>query len=250
MNELLGLPFSPWSDNAKWALDARRVPYRFRVYEPLIGEPALRVKTRRWRGNVTVPVLFDERGTVYDDSAKIARFADAHGEGPNLFPKGSEAVIEHWIEVSERALDAGRALSLERTLKDDEALTELLPHGLRQRLGGLGPRAAALGVSRTIREYAARSRSLDAHRETTRAALGELRGALEKSTTSPKTLLGAFTYADIVAAQILAFITPPAFGLKIGNANRRSFTDPEFARDYSDLIAWRDALYDAHRPKE
>jgi glutathione S-transferase len=249
VNELLGLPFSPWSEKAKWALDARRVPYRFRIYQPLIGEPALRIKTGRWRSNVTVPVLVDEHGTVYDDSSRIARFADAHGGGPTLFPNGSEAAIEHWIEVGERALDAGRALSLERTLKDDEALTELLPRGLRRPLGRFGPRAAALGVMRTLRKYGARARSLDAHRETTRAALGELRGALEKSTTSPKTLLGAFTFADIAAAQMLAFVTPPRFGLMVGKANRRSFTDPELARDYIDLIEWRDALYDAHRPK-
>jgi glutathione S-transferase len=194
-------------------------------------------------------VLFDERGTVYDDSAKIARFADAHGEGPTLFPKDSVAAIEHWIEVSERALEAGRALSLECTLKDDDALAELLPRGLRRRLRGFGPRAAALGVRRTLRKYAARERSLDAHRDTTRAALGKLRAALERSTTSPKTLLGEFTFADIAASQMLAFITPPTFGLKLGKANRRSFTDPEFAREYADLIAWRDALYDAHRPK-
>jgi glutathione S-transferase len=251
MNELLGLPFSPWSEKAKWALDVRKVPHRFRVYQPLIGEPALRIKTGRWRGNVTVPVLFDEHGAVYDDSTKIARFADAHGEGPTLFPKGSEAAVEHWIEVGERALEAGRALSLERTLQDRQALAELLPRGLRQRLRGFGPRVAALGVRRTLRKYASRARNLDAHRETARAAFDELRASLEKSTStvSPRTLLGAFTFADIAAAQMLSFVTPPSFGLKIGAANRRSFTDPEFARDYSDLIAWRDALYDAYRPK-
>jgi glutathione S-transferase len=251
MNELLGLPFSPWSEKAKWALEVRSVRHRFRVYQPLIGEPGLRIKTGRWRGRVTVPVLFDERGTVYDDSTKIARFADAHGEGPTLFPQGSEAAIEHWIEVGELALDAGRALSLERTLKDRQALAELLPRGLRQRLGGFGPNVAALGVRRTLRKYAARARNLDTHRETVRAALDELRDALEKSssTTRPRTLLGAFTFADIVAAQMLSFVTPPNFGLKLGTANRRSFTDPQFARDYADLIAWRDALYDAYRPR-
>jgi glutathione S-transferase len=251
MNELLGLPFSPWSEKAKWALDVRNVRHRYRVYQPLIGEPGLRIKTGRWRGNVTVPVLVDERGTVYDDSTKIARFADAHGDGPTLFPKESEAAIEHWIAVGDRALDAGRALSLERTLKDEEALAELLPRGLRKRLGGLGPRLAALGVRRTLRKYAARARDLRAHRATTRAALDELREALEESvsTTRPKTLLGAFTFCDIAAAQMLTFVTPPAFGLKVGAANRRSFTDREFAGDYNDLIAWRDALYEAYRPK-
>jgi glutathione S-transferase len=249
VNELLGLPYSPWSERAKWALEVRRVPYRFRVYRPLIGEPALRMKTGRWQGAVTVPIFVDERGTVYDDSVRIARFADAHGDGPPLFPKASAVAVEHWIDISERALAAGRALSLARTLKDDEALAELLPRGLRKRLGPLGPHVAALGVRRTLRKYAANTTSLDAHRATVRAALRELRVTLEKSTTSPKTLLGAFTFADIAAAQMLAFIAPPAFGLKLGKANRKAFTDPELAGDHADLIAWRDALYDAYRPK-
>jgi glutathione S-transferase len=249
VNELLGLPYSPWSERAKWALEVRGIPYRFQVYRPLIGEPALRMKTRRWRGNITVPVFVDEHGTVYDDSVKIARFADGHGDGPTLFPKASAAAIERWIEIGERALAAGRALSLARTLKDDEALAELLPRGLRKRLGPLGPRVAALGVRRTLRKYAADATSRGAHRDTVRAALDELRVKLEESTTSPKTLLGAFTFADIAAAQMLAFIAPPAFGLKLGKANRRAFTDPELARDHADLVAWRDALYDAYRPK-
>ena len=118
MNELLGLPYSPWTEKAKWALDARRVPYRYRMYQPLIGEPALRIKTGRWRGNVTVPVMTDDRGRVYDDSAKIARFADSVGEGPVLFPSEHDAAIAHWIEVGERALNAGRVLSLHRTLEN------------------------------------------------------------------------------------------------------------------------------------
>ena len=36
---------------------------------------------------------------------------------------------------------------------------------------------------------------------------------------------------------------------KLGKASRKGFTDPGLAKDYADLIAWRDALYEAHRPK-
>src|SRR5262245_28782286 len=109
MLELLGLPYSPWSEKARWALDVRKVPYRYRVYQPLIGEFELRLKTHRFLGAVTVPLLSDERaGEVYDDSAKIARFADTLGEGPRLFPAEHESAIAHWIEVSERGLEATR----------------------------------------------------------------------------------------------------------------------------------------------
>ena len=250
MNELLGLPYSPWSEKAKWALDARKVPYRFRHYQPLLGEPALRMRTGRWRGNVTVPVMTDERGMVYDDSAKIARFADTLGEGPVLFPKEHEAAIEHWIDVSERALAAGRVLSLRRTLEDPEALKELVPRGMRA-LGPVASGIGGMGVRRTLSKYGADAASVQEHLRALRAALDELRDALAKSpsTTAPRTILAAFSFADIAAAQILAFVTPPAFGLKLGRASRRGFTDPALAKEYADLIAWRDALYEAYRPR-
>jgi glutathione S-transferase len=249
MNELLGLPYSPWSEKARWALDARKVPYRYRLYEPLIGEPALRIKTKRWRGAVTVPVMTGDDGRVYADSADIARYADAHGEGPALFPKEHEAAIAHWIDVGERALDAGRALSLHRTLADDEALEELVPRGLRNALGGFAARLGEVGVRRTLRKYGSGAASLETHRKTATDALDELRAALATSTSTPKTVLGTFTFADIAAAQMLSFVSPPAFGLKLGKASRRGFTDPELASKYADLVTWRDALYEAHRPK-
>jgi len=248
MNQLTGLPYSPWSEKAKWALDARHVPYRFHHYQPLIGEPALRFKTGRWRGNVTVPVMVCDAGKVYDDSAAIARFADEHGEGPTLFPREHEAAIAHWIDLGERCLAAGRVLSLHRTLEDDEALTELVPRGMR-RLGTIAARIGGLGVRRTLRKYRIRGESIAEHEKTMRDALDELRATLARSTSSPKTVLGTFTFADIAAAQMLAFVSPPAFGLRIGKASRRGFTDPKLAAEYADLIAWRDALYEAHRPK-
>jgi hypothetical protein len=46
MTELLALPYSPWSEKARWALDVRGVPYDYRRYQPVLGELALRVKLR------------------------------------------------------------------------------------------------------------------------------------------------------------------------------------------------------------
>ena len=50
-------------------------------------------------------------------------------------------------------------------------------------------------------------------------------------------------------AQVLAFVQPPAFGLRIGAASRRNFTDTAMAERYADLVEWRDALYDAYRTR-
>lgn len=250
MTQLIGLSYSPWSEKAKWALEVRKVPYRFRPYQPLLGEPALRRLTGRWRGNVTVPVLVSDQGEVLDDSAKIARWADARGEGPALFPAEHERTIARWIETGERALEAGRVISLHRTLESPAALKELVPRPLRS-LGGLAAAIGGLGVRRTLRKYGAGRHTLVEHRRVARDALDELRAAIARSPSkaTPKTILEHFSFADVAASQILTFVSPPAFGVRLGPESRKGFTDPELATEYADLIAWRDALYEAHRPR-
>jgi glutathione S-transferase len=247
--ELLGLPYSPWSEKARFALDARKVPYRSRLYQPLLGEPALRVKLRKLLGNVTVPVLTTDDGRVLADSADIARWADTRGEGPKLFPPEHEAEIARFIALSERGLSAGRALSLQRVLADDDALGELVPKGMRRVLGSFAKRVSAAGIRRTFRKYGAQVSSVEAHRRTLTAVLDEIRARLaaSPSTGSPRTLLGSFTFADVAMTQVLAFVVPPATGLKIKTANRRCFTDDALRAQYADLVEWRDAIYRTYR---
>lgn len=248
MTELLGLEFSPWTERARWALDVRRVPYTFRRYQPLIGEPALRVKLRRPTGRVSVPVLTTDDGRVLADSTDIARWADGRGDGPSLFPAEHEAAIARFLELSDRALDAGRARSLVRMLADDEALAEMTPRPIRRALGPLAARVGELGVRRTLRKYDGHRADVEAHRRTQIAVLDEVRATLAQKAPSgeAKTLLDRFTYADIAVAQALVSLEPPA-ELKLGDASRRSFTDPELRERYADLVTWRDALYRAFR---
>lgn len=245
MHVLVGLPYSPWSEKARWALDLRRVPYRWRTYSPILGEPELRVALRRPLGTVSVPVLFPEGGRAIDDSLAIARFADARGEGPSLFPP--EHDVGAWVARSERALAAGRARSLVRMLLDDEALAEMVPRPMR----ALGPVAVAIGragVARTLRKYGGHRARPAEHEAALACELDALRAALAGK--GPKGLIfGALTFADVAMAQALAFVRPPPFGLRLGAASRRSFTDPELAERYADLLEWRDALYEAHRPR-
>ncbi|AUX48892.1 hypothetical protein SOCE26_104350 [Sorangium cellulosum] len=248
MTELLGLVFSPWTEKARWALDVRRVPYTFRHYLPLIGEPALRVKVRRLTGRVSVPVLTTGDGRVIEDSANIARWADGQGAGPTLFPAEHEAAIARFVDLSERALAAGRARSLVRMLSDDEALAEMAPPPLRRALGPLASRIGRMGVGRTIRKYGGHKADGEMHRQTQVEVLEEIRAALAKAPSggAARTLFGQLTFADIAAAQALVFGGPPA-ELKLGDASRRCFTDPELRERYADVIAWRDELYRAFR---
>lgn len=248
MTELLGLPYSPWTEKARWALDARRVAYAFRHYQPLLGEAALRAKVGRWTGKVSVPVLTDDEGGVHADSAAIARWADGRGEGPALFPAGRADEVTRWVELSERALAAGRALSLVRVLADREALAELVPPKVRAALGPLAPSMGAFGVRRTFRKYGGHVAAADAHRAAFVEALDQLAASLgdDPAGRGPRTLLGAFSFADVAMAQALAFVDPPA-ALRMGPGTRRTFRDPELAERYRDLLAWRDALYATFR---
>ena len=77
------------------------------------------------------------------------------------------------------------------------------------------------------------------------AALAELRAGL----AGGDHLLGRFTYADIVMATLLQGIAPVADRyIPLGPATRAAWTQPELLRDNADLVAWRDRLYERHRP--
>jgi glutathione S-transferase len=248
MPELLGLPYSPWSEKAYWALEARGIAYRRRIYSPLIGELALRRKLRKWSGIVSVPVLTTDEATIIPDSAEIARWADHHGSGPVMFPPGQEAAIAAFIELSERGLAAGRALSLLRLRDDRDAVLEMVPRNLRRVPGAR--QLARVGIARTLRKYDALT-DRAAAQTALAAVLDEIRAALAASppANTVRTLLGEFTFADVTVAQVLAFIAPPTFGLKLGERTRRAFVDDELRERFADVVAWRDALYESHRPR-
>jgi glutathione S-transferase len=250
MTELLALPYSPWSEKARWALDVRRVPYVYRVYQPIVGELGLRAKLRRARGRVTVPVLTTDDGDVLTDSTEIARWADARGEGPALFPAEHEREIATLVALSDRALEAARAVALTRMLADDEALAEMTPASMR-RLRRIASSIGAFGIRRTLRKYEGDRVVLDDRRRALTQTLDELRAALARASggSKPRTLLGRFTYADIAASQAVVCASLPPFGLKLRPASRRCWTDPELRGRYADLVEWRDALYEAHRPR-
>lgn len=249
MPTLLGLPYSPWTEKARFSLDARKIAYTFRTYQPLLGEPALRIAQRELAGPVSVPILTTDEGAVIADSAQIARWADRRGEGPALFPIEHDAEIDRVVALSERALGAGRALSLGRMLEDHAALMEMVPRPVARVAGGAAATIAALGIRRTLRKYGASGRTRDQHERVLDDALEELRRRLgAEASAGPATILGAFTFADIAAAQALSFVSPPARGLRIAKASRRAFTDAHFAERYRDLLDWRDALYAKWRP--
>lgn len=245
--QLLSLPYSPWSERARWALRACGVAFRPVLYQPLVGELALRRRLGAWRGPVSVPVLLREGDAPIADSWAIARWADQQGAEARLFPPEGLADIERWHRRSDEAMAAGRARSLTRVLADDAALDELTPRPLR-RFGALTRAITRAGTARTRRKYGGGLRSDADHLAIQLDFLDALRAALgPEPAAAPATLLGAFTFADISAAQALAFVRPPEDPiLRLGPRSRACFGDDVLAARYPDLLAWRDALYARH----
>jgi glutathione S-transferase len=239
---LVHLAYSPWSERARWALDARGVPWEGVEYQPLLGELHLWWLRRGAPGPVSVPVLLPDDGPPICDSEAIARWAAARGGGPDLFPAGREHELAAITGLAERALAAGRARALRRAEVSREAVQELVPPYLTW-AGPVSRAVARAGIRRTARKYAAAS---DADSELTlRAALGELQ-ALVTAGAGAGPLLGGFSYADIAACQAVGFVVPER-SLRAGPGTRASFEDRGVAADFAALIAWRDEIYARYR---
>jgi len=241
---LVGAPYSPWTEKARWALDHHAHAYAFRVYTPVLDEPWLRFATRNFsRKPATIPVLFDGRATLTDSFA-IARHADAKGARSKLFPASQIAAIEAWNERSERALRAGRALSFARLDDDAEAQIDFLPSFIPKPLlpylrGAMGPTIAFLRKKHGIDE----ALLARAHEELD-AALDGLREAL----AGRPHLLDELSYADLAMAVVFQFVKPvDDRHVPLTRSHRRCFSEPELARKHGDLLEWRDRLYAAHR---
>jgi glutathione S-transferase len=239
---------SPWSEKARWALDHHRLHYVEKEYTPMVGEVALRLRLRRPRGQVSVPLLLAGED-VYSDSLDIAQFAERHGGGPPLFRRGEEEEVARWNQTADRAMRAGRALMLGRLAASGEAQKEYLPGLVPRPLRGPLTPVALVGVRYLQRKYRPPGgRTGDAeplHRADLQGTLLALRAALADGRS---TLAGEFSFADIAMAAALQFVQPvEAPHIQMAPAVRRAWTDLELAGEFNDLVAWRDQLYASWR---
>lgn len=243
--ELHGLSYSPWSEKAKWALDHHRIAYDYREHQLLFGMPLLRWKLGKLRGEVTVPAFI--QGPVrLCDSFAIAWYADLMGKGAKLFPPERMEEIQRFNDLSEKALDSIRALVMANVARDREAQAEALPAFvpafLRRAFAGL----ASLGLAYLDREFQVRRIGVEQRVRDLREVLLAIRQTLAASGGSY--VLGTFTYADIAAAVVLQGVRPvDAAFMSLGPATRRVWTQDLLAREFEDLIRWRDEVYRKHR---
>lgn len=235
---------SPWTEKARWALDHHALDYTYHEHLPLIGEVLLRAKLRGRTGGAkpSVPLLVDA-SEMATSSLDIARYADRVGRGASLFPRSHADAIQKWNALSDRMINVGRARVLRdlATRKDAqrEALPSFVPGFLR---GAFAP--SAVMAAKFLASKHAVAGDAEALRETElRPALEDVRSAL----AGGKYLVdGALSYADIAIAAAMRAVKPEARA-DIGPETRTSWTDPTLARDFEDLLMWRDALYEKHR---
>lgn len=243
---LVLLSYSPWSERVRWVFDHHGLAYRRIKHEPVIGELRLRRIVGRDHRPATVPALRDG-DLVLTDSWAIARHADRLGAGPRLLPEERLAEIERWNAICEAAMRAGRGLVVAGLLADDDALDETMPPAAPTWLRRLARPISRRGTRWFARKYGIDLADPGAHEAGLRAGLDALRAGLAGGKA---TLLGEFSYADIVAASMLQGVQPVADAhLRLGPGTRRAWTQPGLARDYADLVAWRDGLYRDHRPR-
>lgn len=232
--------FSPWSERARFALDHHRIDYREEAYVPLLGEPMLRLRTRVFRGPLSVPVLFHD-GRVLRDSVEIARYADELGTGAPLFPASEGAEIARYVELATGLMEAARALSVPRMARDERMQQETLPPFVP---APLRPVFARLGTTFMTRKYRLDARDPEQDRATIRRSLEQLRTELR----GRDTLLSGFTFADIAVAVSLTMVRPVEHPIiPLGPGMRAAFTEPGLAEEFEDLLAWRDKLYAEYR---
>ena len=244
MRTLYTLSYSPWSERARWALQHHGVSFVERHHVPMLGEPFLRLWTRRARGIVTVPLLVDG-DLALGDSYLIARWADSNSRSrrETLFPEAAQGDILTWNERAESGLQAARALVVAALADDDEALLESMPRALRSLPGARA--TARLGLGHFRRKYALDEKDESVHREVVERTLEQLRDALADG----KHLAGGtFTYADILGSTFLQCVEPVANEfLRLGPATRRAWTRTDLAARFANVLLWRDETYRAFR---
>ncbi len=251
--ELIGLIYSPWTEKARWALQHHRLPYDYTEHLMIFGMPALRWKMRKPFGDVTVPALIDRASaggggkTVrLGDSWDIALHAETLGQGSPLFPREKFVEIERLNALSESALCAERALIIDRTRRDPATQLELLPPFVPASLRRPLRFVANAALDYIEREFRTDAKEVQAHENDLRDVLTELRRLIAGA--NHEGLLGDFSYGDIAMAVTLHFVSPPEPEfMKIGPATRASWTNPTLAREFADVVAWRDEIYRKYR---
>jgi glutathione S-transferase len=242
MPSLIGLDYSPWTRQVRWALDHHGIPYRFVNYVPMLGEPWLRWTLRRWRGGVSVPAFVDDSVRVMDSYA-IALYADQRSPGtPPLFPTHLRDAVTDWNLAIETLMRAGRALVVAAVAASPQAVRASTPAVIPGPLRAVSAPLTALGLRFLRRKYDA----------TPDASLPDvIQGVLQRASDAlrdgrPFLLGNTMTFADVNLWAALDFLRPGPSSL-LDPALIPYWTRAASVAAFPDLFAWRDRI-DGLRP--
>jgi glutathione S-transferase len=243
MSILIGIDYSPWTRQARWALNHHNISYRFVNYIPMIGEPWLRWKLRRLRGEVSVPAFIDSDVRAFDSYA-IALYAEQRSPAtPPLFPSHLRDAVTDWNQAIDQLMQAGRALAVAAVAASPQAVRDSTPPAIPKALRGVSAPLTALGLRFIIDKY--RANPSESHATTMRAVLASAQNTL--SDGRPFLLGDTLTFADVNLWSALDFISPAASS-PLRASLRPYWTRPALLQDFPNLFAWRD-LFDAAQPE-
>lgn len=103
MLQLIQFEFSHFNEKGRWILDYKRLPYEKRSLLPGFHIPTVMLKT----GQKSTPVLATD-DEIICGTDRIAAFAEAHGDGPPLYPSDETARAKA-LEIEERFDAVGHA---------------------------------------------------------------------------------------------------------------------------------------------
>lgn len=186
--------------------------------------------------------LFAEGDLIVMGSFEIAKHAESIGRKSPLLPADKVQDIARWVEVAEQMTNTGRAWVLKRIARSREAQAEALPSFIPRALRTAAAPTSALAVRFLESKYDVPEDVEAEIARTLRPLLEEVRAALG----GRPYLLSTFSFADMAIAATMQVLRPRE-GSKLGPAMREAWTNEPLARDFEDLVKWRDAIYAKHR---
>jgi len=210
----------------------------------MISNLGVRIKSKRFFNRVSVPLLIDG-DNVFADSLSIAKHANTSSPKDSLFPHDKLNEIDYWNNISEQTLNAGRALVVIKMQSNREACLKSLPPFFPEPIKPLMLPVAKSGIFYLKKKYDVSEKNVQRYEQVIDDNLQKLQKAL---TNKPQYLLGSFTYADICMAVTLQVIKPIQNNhVMLDSATELCWKNDILAEKFSDLITWRDSIYQQFR---
>ncbi|MCX7632019.1 MAG: glutathione S-transferase [Turneriella sp.] len=243
MLRLIGISYSMWTEQARWALDHHIIRYRYYEHIPLVTTPLLRLLTKKWTGPISVPILITPQ-RAFTDSWDIVAFADREGHREKLIPFALADEIRAWHDRAEIARRANRVIATDAISRSEDAKRDSLPDFLPEFSRNVLTPLADLAIAYLGMKYEFRHAIVAEEKKKVRALLREVRQTL----ADKKYLLGQFSYADITVAATLEFVRPVEDRfIPLKPALRAALTQEDLSAEFADLLEWRDQLYQEKR---